>query len=83
MALHIDEMNIQARNLISNQSLIVRSHDDPENLANSMLVFLMTSLTGKKKAINLCSKTVHNLKAVICTKFCYHAYTKHLNAALK
>ena len=61
-ALHIDEINIMAAHLFRNQSLFGPSHNSPNELANSMLVFLLTTLTGKKIAINLCSKPVHNLK---------------------
>ena len=61
-ALHVDEMNIMAAHLFRNQSLFGPSHDNPNELANSMLVFLLATLTGKKIAINLCSKPVHNLK---------------------
>ena len=38
-------------------------HDNPENLANSIIAFLMSKLTRSKKSINLCTKPVSNLKA--------------------
>ena len=51
MFFHIDEINIQSRHLFLNQSLCGLSHNDPEHLANNMLVFLMSKLTGVKKSL--------------------------------
>ena len=48
MALHIDEINIFARHLHRNNAMHGPSHNDPKNLAKAMLVFLLTTLTGKK-----------------------------------
>ena len=76
MALHIDEINIQSRHLFRNQSTHGPSTNDPEKLANSMLVFLMSKLTGSKKSINLCTKPVHNLKAECLHNMLTHCLNK-------
>ena len=39
------------------------SHNDLVNLAKSMQVFLLSTLTSEKISINLCSKPVCNVKA--------------------
>ena len=74
MTLHIDEINIQARNLFANKYLFGPSQTDPDYLANSML-FLMTMLTGEKRSMSMHSKSTHNFKAenlhgflIVCLK---------------
>ena len=61
MALRVEKINSQFRCLFCNQSLFGPLRNDPHNLANSMLVSLLTTLS-REKAISLCSKTVFNLK---------------------
>jgi hypothetical protein len=64
MALHLDEINIQSRHIFRNKtSMFGPSHNDPEKLAKSMQVFLLSTLTGEKISINLCSKPVCNMNA--------------------
>lgn len=63
MALHIDEINIQVRHTFRNNSLSGPSHNDCKKIANSMLMFLITTLTGAERSINLCSKPVCNLNS--------------------
>lgn len=61
MALHVDEIRIQPRHLFRNQNCVFGpSQDDPKQLAKSVLVFLLSTLTGKKILINLGSKPIHN-----------------------
>ena len=62
MDLHIYAIIIQARHLSRNKILSGPSTNDPENLEKSMLIFSLTTLTGEKRSINLCTKPVHNLK---------------------
>ena len=45
IALNIDEVNIQTPHLFRNQYLFGPSHNDLDNLANSMLFFLITAFT--------------------------------------
>jgi len=63
VTLHIDEINIFARHLFrSHKCIFGPAHNERNSLADSMLVFLMSTLTGKKLSINLCSKPVKKLK---------------------
>lgn len=63
MALHVNEFHIQPRHLFRNKNCVFGpSSDDPKQLAKLVLVFLLSTLTGKKISINLGSKQVHNLK---------------------
>ena len=48
--------------LLRNQSLFGPSRND-QKLDNSILVFLLTNLAGKNKAINLCSNHVFNVNS--------------------
>ena len=64
VALHLDEINIQPRHLFRSKTCAFGpSHNDPEHLAKNMQVFLLSTLTGEKTSINLCSKAVCNMKA--------------------
>ena len=55
MTLHIDKMNLHARHLFRNQSVFGPSRNDPNYLANSMLGFLMTTLTEEKRSGKKCA----------------------------
>ena len=49
MALHVDEIHIQPRHLFRNKNCVHGpSRDDPKQLAKSVLVFLLSTLTGEK-----------------------------------
>ena len=69
IALSVGEVCTKRRYLLCNQSLLGPSHSDMGNLANWVLVLLLTSLTGKNKVIHLCRKSVFNLKADKLHKF--------------
>ena len=77
MALHIDEINIQARHTFRNNSLSGPSYNDCEKLANSMLMFLITTLAGAKRSINLYSKPVYNLNS----KYLHRTLISYLSKA--
>ena len=77
MALHLDEINIIARmtfshkiNFFSSAENIIYELDTP------MQVFLMSSLTGKKVNINLCSKSVTKMNSNYLKDFLFLVSTK-------
>ena len=62
VASHLDEINIATMLLHKNKALGM-STNNAEELANSIQVFLLTALHGKKHRINLCSKPLCNMKS--------------------
>ena len=57
VVLHLDKINIQLRHLfLSKSSMFETLRNDPGNLAKSMQVFFLSTLTGEKTSVNLCSK---------------------------
>ena len=62
MALHLDEIHVQSTNTFSDKvNFFGPSHNDPKELASSIQAFLLSTLTGKKTCVNLCSMPVHNM----------------------
>ena len=63
--LHLDEIGIHSVNSFSNKkNLFGPAHNDPEQLVTSMQVSLLTTITGKKKYLNLASIPVYNMEAI-------------------
>ena len=64
VGLHLDEINMQAcASFFDKVHFLGNAQNNAEKLANSMQVFLLTTLHGKKHRINLCSKPAHNMKS--------------------
>ena len=60
----MNEINIQTMMSFTNKAYTFGSSvNNNEEMANSMQVFLLTTLHGKKHRINLCSKPMHNMKS--------------------
>ena len=69
MALHIDEISAFPRHLYRNNAMHGLSHNDPKNLAKAMLVFLLTTLTGKKWLLIYAVNLFAMLNRNTCIKF--------------
>ena len=63
IALHLDETHVQSANIFSNRVIFLPSHNYPKELASSIQVFLLSTLTGKKSFVNLPSRPVHDVEA--------------------
>ena len=62
--LHLNEINIQTTSSCVNKSSIVgQSFNDAKTLADWMLVFLLSTLHGKRTKLNFCSKLVINMNS--------------------
>ena len=64
MSLHLDEINVKSTNAFSNKcNLFGPSHNKYNELATSVQVFLISTLTGNKTCLNLNSIPVHNMES--------------------
>ena len=77
MALHLDEISVFVRMIFSRKINVFGSAGNiTDELATSMQVFLMSSLTGKKVNINLCSKYVTKMNSNYLKDFLFLVSTK-------
>ena len=62
VALHLDEINVQPRHLFQNKIYALRLlSNNPEALIKHVSIF-NASINRRKKSINLCSKSTHDIK---------------------
>lgn len=64
VSLHLNKINVQLGVLFSDKILLLgNAQNNAKKLANSMKVFLLSTLHGKKLSLNLYSKPVLNMKS--------------------